>query len=258
MADSLEGLDVTYGPLRMFGGGDANAFGWHITEMDDWTDGVDLEVESIKIPGSDGYYDLEGTLSSRSPVIRGYALAKSLGDLGQMRHALKSVMGKPLQNLIVKQFGETLFAPAKVDTKPRFTPQGEFPEATFSLLLYCPKAQQFGDLNGDLVAAGDVLTAINRGNRKGTAILMVAGTMPNGYTVAGPDGKSITVTHAVTPGNPHFLDLAARKVRVNGVILRGGISFNSWVIPGGWKADMVCIPVSGSGTFGYSGRDTYA
>ena len=253
-----ETLDVTYGPLRMFGGGDANAFGWHITEMDDWTDGVDLEVESIKIPGSDGYYDLEGTLSSRSPVIRGYALAKTLGDLGQMRHQLKSVMGKPLQNLVVKEFGETLTAPAKVDTKPRFTPQGEFPEATFSLLLYCPKPQQFGGLNTDTVNTGATLTAHNYGNRQGTATLTVDGNMPNGYTIHGPDGKLITVNQAVTPGDPHRLDLEKRKVRVAGGILTGGISFNSWVIPGGWKVDMTCIPVSGSGTFGYSGRDTYA
>ncbi|TFC59404.1 MULTISPECIES: hypothetical protein [unclassified Cryobacterium] len=258
MADPLEGLDVEYGPLRMFGGGDANALGWHITEMEDWTDGVDLEVESIKIPGSDGYYDLEGTLSSRSPVIRGYALAPTLGDLGQMRDALKSVMGKPLQNLTVKQFGDTRFAPAKVDTKPRFTPQGEFPEATFSLLLHCPKPQQFGGLNGDTVATGATLTANNYGNRKGTATLTVDGNMPNGYTIAGPDGKLITVTQPVVPGSPHNLDLGGRFLRIGGVIVMGGISrFDQWAIPGGWKADMTCIPVSGSGTFGYSGRDTY-
>ncbi|ANP74545.1 hypothetical protein [Cryobacterium arcticum] len=259
MADPLEGLDVTYGPLRMFGGGDANAYGWHITEMSDWTDGVDLEVEEIKIPGASGYYDLEGTLSSRSPVIRGYALAKNLGDLGQMRDALRSVQGKPLQPLVVKQFGDSRFAPAKVTTAPKFTPQGEFPEATFSLLLYCPKGEQFGGLNGDTVATGATLTAINRGNHEGSVVLVIAGNMPSGYRINGPDGKAIIVSRAVSGDQPHTIDLGARLLRINGEVLFNGVDrFDQWAIPGGWKAEMTCVPVSGSGTFGYSGRDTYA
>jgi hypothetical protein len=251
-----ETLDIQYGDLRLFGGGDANAVGFHVTKWEGWSDGVDLVVEEIKIPGSDGFYDLEGTLSSRSPLVEGYGIAQNLGELGQMRDQLTSLVGLPLQQLVVTEFRSTRYAMAKVTSAPKLSPQGEFPEFTFSLPWYCPKPQQFGDLNEKTVATGVSVKAINRGNREGTAILVVSGNLPNGYTVNGPGGKKIIVTRPVV--NPHYIDLANRVIRVNGeVVPKATTRFDKWGLQVG-ETSMSCTPVSGSGTFGYSGRNTFA
>jgi hypothetical protein len=256
-----ETLDISFGPdrapIRFTGGGDANAIGFHVTKWEGWSDGVDLEVDEIKIPGSDGFYDLPGTLSSRSPLIEGYAIAKTLGDLGMMRDHLTSLVGGPLERLTVTEFKATRFAMAKVTRAPKFSPQGEFPECTFSLPLYCPKPQQFGDENSKTVPAGEVLTARNRGNREGTATLTVTGNFPNGYTINGPDGKKIVVTRPVI--NPHVIDLANRVIRINGEVIEGGVTmFNSWTLPRWSRTNMTLVSVGGSGTFGYRGRNTFA
>ena len=105
--------------------------------------------------------------------------------------------------------------------------------------------------------AAFVVVSFHYGNFPATSTIVVAGSMPSGYTIYGPAGKAYTVTQAVVSGHPHTIDMATGLLMIDGTYVYGVTSSGAtWAVPPGGQVTQTLTPVSGAGTMTVSTPDT--
>jgi len=224
-----EGLEVRFGGLVMLGAASYDS-GLTITRFEGWNDGVDGRFDEVDIAGGDGAFDAPVGLSSRTVTVSGHGRGKSLGELGQWRDRVTGQVGGPAaRRFTTKELGVTLWAPAQC-VRAKFPIFGGLAFADFSMSFWMPKPWKFGETE----AFANGVPAFHRGNTASVPVFRIGGTRPDGYSIAGPGGRVLTVSLPVVPGAPHEYDMSTGELTVGGVFVDGGITRgDSWAIPGG-------------------------
>jgi hypothetical protein len=252
-------LNVRIGDLTFRGGEGSDGFFLGEKGLKGWFGGVDAQGDSEKREGGDGEFDIPSTLAARVITLEGLCHTKS--ERIQERYAddLSGLFGSGvIERVYVESSKGTTWADGKLSlgTAPIFEPVVWGSIAEFALSIKFNRPQKYGKTN--VTAADAQATSYHYGNFKATPVITVAGSMPSGYTVNGPDGKKFTVTRAVTAGNPHTIDMRTGNLSVGGSVVMSSVTrADLWAIPRGKSALQWLSPVSGSGTIQVRTLDTY-
>lgn len=219
-----------------------------------WDSGTDSKGQSVPRDDSDGDYDLPVYRQSRIVSISGQGLADSDAQLVHMGAQLTGLGSSgQLVRLIVDHHGSTTWADARVVSQTQWDERGGHRVADFQIQFKCADPRKFGETR--TFASGEA--AFHYGNFPATPQITVSGSRPSGYTVNGPDGKRFVVTRALTAGNPHSIDMNTGLLRVNGVLVFGGVTVaETWAIPAGRQV-IHTLTGSGSGDLSVKVADTY-
>jgi hypothetical protein len=226
----LEGLEVEFGGLTARGTY-TPAPGLTITKFEGWNDGVDGDFDEERVIAGPGSVDVAVELSSRMVSMSGRGRARTLEDLGELRDRVTGqVGGQTARPFTVRELGETTWAPAQC-IRAKFPIFGGQLFGDFSMTFWMPKPWKFGDRT-ESFANGEF--AYHRGNTESVPYFRIGGDRPNGYTIAGPDGKSVVISRPVVPGILHEYNMTDGELYIGGLLVDGGIDRgDSWAIPGG-------------------------
>jgi hypothetical protein len=226
----LEGLEVYFGGLTAKGTVTREP-GLTITKFEGWRDGVDGDYDEERVIDGPGSVDVPVELSSRIVTMSGRGRATTLGDLAQLSDRVTGQLGgKTARPFRVRELLETTWAPAQC-IKAKFPIFGGQLFGDYSMTFWMPKPWKFGETtesfeNGEF--------AIHRGNTESVPYFRIGGSRPLGYTIHGPQGKSVVVTRPVVPGVLHEYNMTDGELYVGGLLVDGGITRgDSWALAGG-------------------------
>lgn len=220
-----------------------------------WESGTEVRRDEVVIPGGHGSFDTPGLLSARVVSISGYAIARSQEKLGHLRGMLTGAgaAGDKLR-IIVDLQGETLWADGRLTGQPSFVDSGGVRRARFQTQFWFPDPRKYGDTRTSASGAG----AFHYGNFPASPVITVTGSMPSGYTITGPVGRTYVVTQALTSGHAHRIDMRTGRLYLDGVLQVGAVSVGqTWAVPGGAAVVHTLTPVSGTGVLSVAVTDTF-
>lgn len=221
-----------------------------------WDDGVDVRREAVERPGEHGEYDLPVFNGSRVISIDGHVFAWSDDDLRFLRDRVMGVAADGGRHqLSVTHQGSTLHATVRRGAKPLFVDSGKRSgrrRATFALYLVAADPRKYGEVHE--YQSGE--PAVHYGNFAASPELIVTGTMP-GYSVHGPDGRTLTVSQELAAGQTHRIDLLTGRVYRDGVLQVGVRRGPVWTVPASSAAVHTLVPASGSGSLTVRVTDTF-
>ena len=254
---------VRVGNVTFFGskaetaaGGVASGFVITQNGLTGWDDGTNIRRNTVYREQAHGEFDVPGFQSGRVVSVAGICYATSAQ---QMRY-YKAVLGGLLADggsaqIIFDQVDATTWGFGHLTGQTRFTPVLPASLSNYQIQFWFPDPRRYGPSN--TFGPASSVTAVHYGNFTAAPVLTVAGSMPSGYTVAGPAGKVFTVTAAVVSGSPHTIDMATGYLTIGGVIQTGVVTVaNTWGVPPGQTVTMTLTPVSGSGTLTAAVKDT--
>lgn len=224
-----------------------------------WDDGVDVRRESIARPMAHGEFDVPSYLGARVITVDGWAIAAGPDELGLLRSIVTGMgAGGDVIRLGVDHLGQQLGARARIGAKTTFVDAGireSFARARFVWQMVCADPRKYGISR--TVASG--VAAVNNGNFGASPILEVKAltSMPSGWSIAGPGGKLVSTTQALTVGQVHRYDTATGRLTRNGVRARADVRADTWVIPGGGSFVHTVTPVSGTGSLETTTPDVF-
>ncbi|PPH99734.1 hypothetical protein C5C95_06210 [Rathayibacter sp. AY1B7] len=208
-----------------------------------WDGGVDIRFTSVERDGQHGEYDLPSYLGARVTSFSGYAVSSTPGETAQLGEYLTGIVSSGASKIVsVERDQVTQWARGKLATAlPRFDIDGSDPRlARWQIQLRYPDPRKYGEERPFEQEA-----AFHFGNFPAIPRFEVEGDAPNGYTINGPEGRTITVTRPCVVGEVHSIDLRDTTLRVNGEVVYGGISRpGQWTISNG---DQVQHTLSGAG-----------
>lgn len=219
-----------------------------------WDSGTDSKGQSESREGADGDYDLPVFRESRIVALSGTCVARSNAELIHRASQLTGLGSSgQLVRLVVEQGSRVNWADARVVSQTQWDERTGHKAADFQIQFKCADPRKFGETR--TFASGEA--AFHYGNFPATPQITVSGSRPSGYTVNGPDGKRFVVTRALTAGNPHSIDMDTGLLRVNGVLVFGGVTVaDTWAIPAGRQV-IHTVTGSGSGDLSVKVADTY-
>jgi hypothetical protein len=219
-------------------------------------DGVSSKGRSVERPQAHGDFDVPGFLDSRIVSLSGWCIADSAERLAFLGSQLTGWLAEGSSAVTFNHMGRVLWGTARraPSTAPKFKVNGyDSLEARFQVQLKFANPRLFGESRGFFPTTQ---LLFNYGNFPATPVYRITGDMPGGYTVFGPAGKTFSVTRPLTGAEVHTIDMADGRLRVNGVVVFGGIgaTADTWAAPGGGSA-----PVAVSAGAAITGRisDTY-
>lgn len=217
-----------------------------------WDSGTDSKGQTFSREDSHGDYDLPVYRQSRIVSISGQALADSDAELVHLGSRLTGLGSSgDVVRLVVDHHGSTTWADARVVSQTQWDERGGHAVADYQIQFKCADPRKFAETRA--FASGE--PAFHYGNFPATPQLTISGTSSSGYTVNGPNGKRVVVTRALVAGSPHTYDMDTGLLRVNGVLVYGGVSVaDTWSIPGGTR---VTHTLSGPGTLSVKVTDAY-
>jgi hypothetical protein len=224
-----------------------------------WTDGAGVRRSETPIAGGIGSFDIPPLAGSRYLPWTGLARASSMKKLGQLSDELSGLLidGSEAE-VAVYHLGSTRTAMARLADQSLFVadgksgPKGEA-RARFSLQLFCADPRKFGETRS--FAAGE--EAFHDGNYIASPVLRVYGTGVSGYTIGGPDGRSLKVTHPIVQGHHHFIDTATRRLTVDGAVIFNAVTGTPWGIPPYQSVVHTLSVLSGSATLSVPVAETW-
>ena len=249
---------VRLGHLVFWGGRGSEGFFVDDGGLEGWSDAPTTRGEDIEIPQGHGSYDSAEFYDSRVVTVSGVCSARSPGQLGQYRNELMGVLQGRVQ-VLVDDLGVKTYAHGRRFGQPKFKPDAHGRRAQFQFSVRCADPRRYGErVDIATVAAGTAQTVWHRGNFPAAPVQVVAGSMPNGYRLDGPDGRSLTVGRALAAGAPHTIDHSTGVLSIGGVAQFGAITGGGfWTLNPGRTATHTLVPVSGTGTLESIVRDTY-
>ena len=249
-------LNVGVNGVWLFGREPAGGHGFVIDPdgLEGLDDGLGVRGDSVARPQAHGDFDVPTFFEPRIVALSGTCVAGSAQKLGWFRDQFKTMLvngGRvSFDHLGTVRWGDARLAPG---TQPKFkVDSGDSLSARFQIQLKFANPRLFGETR--TFAAGT--PAHHFGNFAATPVHTVTGVNASGYTINGPDGKTFTVSRAVTAGVPHVIDMATGLLKVGGAVVVGAVtSGDLWAIPGGAQ---VTHALTGSGlTLSTAVTDTY-
>lgn len=239
------------GPIEYQGGPFDWAPGWYVQEVEGLNDGASTSSEEVPRDRGEGQHDIPNRLDdARSVVLRGFAYADSLGDLGRMARDHGALLAMPEQSdaFTWLEFGEWFTADVRRGPSWRFARDGDTGFANFTHRFRAPSQVYFG-VDPDSASGLDVYVR-NRGTIPSAPVLTITGNMPGGYTVYGPGERVYQVTAGLAPGVVDVIDMNIGTLRRNGVLVGGvyGSRVDVWTIAAGARQNQVLLPASGAGS----------
>lgn len=221
-------------------------------------EGVAQRRSESQKPWAQGSFDVPSFGAARVISLSGWARAVSPEKLGWWKHRLTGLLADGHAGVLsVDHQGLQLTTSVRLAGTTRLVPMKRSRRrGDFQIQFWAANPRLFGETL--VVGPGTTVAILHRGNFPATAVLTIAGTMPAGYTVLGPDGKVFTVTAAVVSGHPHTIEMSSGLLTVDGAYVYGAITAaQTWAVPPGALVTATLVPVSGSGTLTATVRDTY-
>ena len=243
--------------LSFWGGLGAVGFFVDADGFEGWSDAPNTRSDETTITAGHGSYDSLEYYEARVVTVTGQCLARSAGELGQLRHQLLAALQGRFR-ITVTDFGETTYAYGRRFAAPKFQTTHPGRSARFQFSLRCADPRRFGSLTPLVVTGpGQAQAIYHRGNFPASPRLIVTGTMP-GYRIEGPGGTYV-VNRPVSAAEPHRIETDTSLLSVNGAVQLGAItSGTGWTIaPGTSPVTHRLVPLSGTGTLQTHLRDTY-
>lgn len=241
----------------LFGREGDSPYGFHVDEVDGLSVG---EVQEVGVAQSNGTGQLDLDNIIRDPrlvTISGVAKAKSMWELGKMEDLARGTLALPSSSgdLIWNEYGRTRTCHVRRYRGWRFERIGSTGAAEYTARFRAPSQLVFGDTTD--LGPGTSLRAVNRGQFSAYPVIVITGTMPDGYRITA-GGRSYIVTQALAAGQTHTIDM------YDGVLLRNGaaqvravLAAPILTVPPNGHRTFVLDPVSGSGQMRITVRDTY-
>jgi hypothetical protein len=197
-----------------------------------WDGDVDVRYTSVSRDGQHGEYDLPSYLGARVTSFSGWAWTRSAGNTEALGLRLTGTVASGASKIIsVRRGSRVEWARGKLATAvPRFDIEGSDPRfARWQIQLRYPDPRKYGEER-----SFEQLPAFHYGNFPAIPRFEVEGVLPAGYTINGPEGRSITVTRPCTAGEVHSIDLRDSTLRSNGTVVLGGMPRpDQWTIAPG-------------------------
>lgn len=242
---SFEGI-VAYGDVF-------RGLGWHLVDIDGWTDGPAVDAPRAKRPGQDGGFALPGTLEEREPRLSGFLVAESHHDLELASAGFRWLTNRFIWLTITDMYGT--FSVQGLVTRAAFRNHGFAPEGTWQLEMQCADPYKYGE--SELFAEAQMLSHRGHGDAIPTISVTATTTMTGGYTIVGPGGSRYVVAQTLPAGSTHLIDMATGWILLDGTLQIGAVTrADLWVVPPGAPRFAHRLePVSGSGVLTTSVRD---
>lgn len=252
-------LIVTVGFLPFYGKYHAVRDGFYIQDFDGWEDGVVMRRNSHPFPQNHGGFDVPSFMDERKVEMSGLCYAKSWAVIGYRALMFTGALSKgTLSPVTVEQDDNVLRGQAQLGDhqQPTFKRvHGGRPLAKFEMPMTFPDPRKYGDTL--TYGPGTSVTAWQYGNFSATPIYTVTGSMPDGYSIFGPEGREYRVNLALTTGHTHTINMATGALRVDGVLVFGKVTRDdTWACPSGVKTTATLTPVSGTGLIAAAVRET--
>lgn len=217
--------------------------GWEV-------DGVDMRRENIDRPAAHGSFSAPGFLTARSVSWSGLILTDSTYEQEHARRRLSGLLADGGTARLTVDEADARWADVSRDGEPssQILVPGKIASYAFHAVAHDPR------IYGDVVDFVGGTAAVNRGNFPATPRLMIgAGT--GGYTVAGPNGRVVTVGTA--PAAAHYIDFAMGGLfTAAGVRQPGAITvYQPWTVGPGLPGASATI--SGSRSLSQRVTDTF-
>lgn len=236
------------GPIEYRGGEFTHTPGWYVEEVEGLNDGASASPDEVPRDRGEGQHDLPNRLEdARSIMLRGFAYAGSMWELGRMRRQHGALLAMPEQfdTFTWLEFGDTYRTDVRRGPSWRFDRDGDTGFANFTHRFRAP-SQIFYGTEPDRSTGTDVYVT-NHGTIPAAPVITVTGTMPGGYTIYGPNGRVYQVTAALNAGDVDLIDMSDGVLRRNGVVMGGvyGSRVDVWTIGAGARQNQALLPASG-------------
>lgn len=209
------------------------------------------ESTTMRGHGSDrpighGAFDVPVFQTSRAIQWPGHILASTGYDAAKKRDMLTGVLaeGQSGRLSVVNDAGMTWANVRLVAARPGANYGTAIP---YLMQVLAADPRRYAAQTDPFV--GTDLEVFHYGNVTALPVITVTGSMPDGYSILGPEGREYTVTQALSGGQTHRIVMRTGFLYRNGVLQRGAVSrADTWGVPAGVKTPFVLDPVSGSGS----------
>lgn len=245
---------ITWGARTLSG---RDRFGeWVVTDgMEDWWGSPEIKGEVVSRPDADGDLDLPVYNDARLLTLSGHLHTDSHDQMHEAAAYLSSSM---FGRFRVQGHGPSLWADGRRNSSVRFMPVTDR-FAQWQVRLKFVDPCKYGDTRTWTATTSTPASNIfHRGNYNATARFVVAGDMPGGYRLT-IKGVVFTVTRPLVSGQPHSIDFGTGRLRVNGLIVAGGLGwgFKPPITPGVATALAIEPITTGTGSATLTLTDTY-
>lgn len=207
--------------------------------FDGWTSGVNIRRDDTARTNQAGSYSTVGYLGTRTLILTGQAHASTSARMAYLNDLLTGLLAGGLPGLVTVTFqGREQWAYGSLTGLTKFVTRPLEPWiADFQISIWFPEPYKYGkfytypesDTNPTKPVDVAVL-AYQEGNIPAPSIITVTGNMPR-YTVEGPEGRTVAVNLAITPGHKHEIDMDTGELLVDGVPTYGVTdSFDLWFV----------------------------
>lgn len=198
-----------------------------------WLAGVAMRRDEVARPASHGAFDAQGFQSARVVSISGTILAESPTELESMIVQLTGLLsdGGTGRLTVQDDNARATWADVRLAAQTEIDRYTTGLEADYQVQFWAPDPRRYGELR--TFPAGQVY---HRGNTEAVPVVEVTGPVSAPYSVSS-QGRTVTVTQALTSGQVHRIDMATGWVRRNGVLQLGAVSAaDVFMIPRGTGA----------------------
>lgn len=223
----------------------------------DGLDGVDYGAETPARPAAFGVFDSPAYGGGRVITWEGLCLTSSGDEFVHARSVLSGLLGDGGSGRFeVEHDGWMVGCDVRRTSRPKFAPLVWGRSARYQVSVFAADPRLYGKQR--VFGPASSVTVDHFGNFPAAPVIDVTGSMPSGYTINGPDGKSFVVTQALAAGQTHRIDMATGRLFLNGALtVRGVGRAETWTVAPGQKVAMSMWPVSGAGSMTVSVLDTF-
>lgn len=253
-------LSVLFGDLRFRGFADHDDYGFWIAKggWTGWETPPAQRADVLARATTHGTFDALQLFDAREVTQAGFFRARTLPELNHMAEALAGQLDGEERTLTVHyghharwaKFKRSLSEPSIVTSSDGTLHVGEY-----EIVHRMSDPRKYGLTNK---FTGASVRPFHRGNFPATPEITVTGSMPNGYTINGPQGKRYVVAQALSTGQTHRIDFNTGWLYRNDVLQQGVYGrVELWDVPGGQPSIVMSLaPESGTGSMVVRVRDT--
>jgi hypothetical protein len=213
-------------------------------------DGVDVRREKTNRNG-DGAFPARSKLDARLVTVGGPCISTSAKRLDEYASQLKSLQSERESFEVYFDLpGKTVWGMGHVSDKPGFLPVKWGERANWDIELQFDDPVLFGEVRRFWAPTPGVSVIMShRGNETSYPKYVVAGNLPNGYTLNGPGGLRYRSTLPVTVDHPHTIDMAENYLWRDGVMVFGRTpEMDTWGVGFGKQVSTSFTATAGTGT----------
>lgn len=236
--------------------GEDRAGQWIVEKLTGWYEPPSSKGDGGPRENADGDYESPQFYSARMITIDGILFHRGRGEAVTAMESLSASASLTNQTLMITDFGITRTAQVKslgVDYDPptRNT-------IRFQIRLKATDPYKYGETRSFSGNIGTGFEVWQRGTKPAFPVVTISGSLPGGYEIQ-LGTRLVTITRAVTSGNPHTVDMRTGVLRVNGSVVRSGFDYAQLgaVDPGTPQTCFAGPLTTGSGTVRVNFNDTY-